>query len=116
MAQPAVRTLRGVRRRAWSARWVWRIALVLGLLVAVSVNPVQGLLTDTVSVPANTFSVSVIDISTSVSTALVTFSGMLPGDSVTAPITVTNAGSAQLGYASVRSRPRTRSPRSSISP
>jgi hypothetical protein len=55
--------------------------------------------TDTASVPNNTFSTGTLDISTSPTTALVTFSGTAPGDEVTNPITVTNAGTLQLRYA-----------------
>ena len=54
---------------------------------------------DTQSVPANTFSTGTLDISTNPTTALVTFSGMAPGDEVTNPITVTNSGTLELRYA-----------------
>ncbi len=80
-------------------RWTRRVPVVLAAGVAATAGGAQGLLTDSATVAANTFSVSAIDISTSTGSALVTFSGMLPGDTVTAPITVTNAGSAQLRYA-----------------
>jgi len=55
--------------------------------------------TDTQNVPGNAFSTGTLDISTNPTTALVTFSGMVPGDEVTNPITVTNGGSLQLRYA-----------------
>jgi spore coat-associated protein N len=55
--------------------------------------------TDSQSVPSNTFSTGTLDISTSPTSALVTFSDMAPNDEVTNPITVTNAGSMQLRYA-----------------
>jgi len=55
--------------------------------------------TDTENVPGNTFSTGTLDISTNPTTALVTFSGMVPGDQVTNPITVSNGGSLQLRYA-----------------
>jgi len=55
--------------------------------------------TDTQNVPGNTFSTGTLDISTNPTTALVTFSGMVPGDEVTNPITVSNGGSLQLRYA-----------------
>ena len=55
--------------------------------------------TDTQSVPNNTFTTGTVDISTNPTTALVTFSGMAPGDQVTNPITVSNAGTLQLRYA-----------------
>ena len=40
-----------------------------------------------------------LDISTSPSSAIVSFSAMAPGDTVTAPVTVSNAGSMQMRYA-----------------
>jgi len=55
--------------------------------------------TDTQNVPGNTFSTGTLDISTNPTTALVTFSGMVPGDEVTNPITVSNGGTLQLRYA-----------------
>jgi len=55
--------------------------------------------TDTQSVPNNVFSTGTVDVSTNPTTALVTFSGMAPGDQVTNPITVSNAGTLQLRYA-----------------
>lgn len=55
--------------------------------------------TDSQVVDANTFTTGTVDISTSSTTALVTFSGMAPGDEVTAPITVTNGGTLALRYA-----------------
>lgn len=55
--------------------------------------------TDTQNVPGNAFSTGTLDISTNPTSALVTFSGMAPGDEVTNPITVTNGGTLQLRYA-----------------
>jgi spore coat-associated protein N len=57
------------------------------------------LFTSSASVPANTFTAGTVVISTSPATALVTFAGMAPGDQVTAPLTVTNAGTLALRYA-----------------
>ena len=57
------------------------------------------LFTDTASVPANTFTTGTVDINTAPVSALVTFSDMAPGDQVTNPITVSNAGSLELRYA-----------------
>lgn len=73
--------------------------IVMAALVALLSVSVMGLFTDTASVPANTFATGTVDISTSPVSALVTFSGMAPGDQVTAPVTVTNAGTLQLRYA-----------------
>ncbi len=72
------------------------LALLVGLLSATAL----GLFTDTDSVGANAFSTGKIDLTVSPASALVTFNGMLPGDQVTAPLTVTNAaGSSALRYA-----------------
>lgn len=60
---------------------------------------VLALFTDTASVPSNTFTAGTVDISTSPASALVTFSTMAPGDQVTNPITVSNAGNLELRYA-----------------
>lgn len=72
---------------------------VLALLVAALSLTAQALFTDTASVPANVFTAGTVDISTAPTSALVTFSGMAPGDQVTAPITVTNAGNMTFRYA-----------------
>jgi len=69
---------------------------VIGASLGVASNAIW---TDSQNVDANVFSTGTIDISTVPTTALVTFSGMAPGDQVTNPITVTNAGSLQLRYA-----------------
>jgi spore coat-associated protein N len=73
--------------------------VVLGLLVGLLTVSALALFTDSTSVPANTFSTGTVDINTSPTSALVTFSNMAPGDQVTAPITVSNAGTLQLRYA-----------------
>ncbi len=81
---------------------VTKILMTVGLLsslAAVLTISALAIFTDTESVGSNTFTTGTIDISTSPTTALVTFSNMLPGDQVTAPITVTNAGANQLRYA-----------------
>ena len=79
-----------------------RILATVGVVTAVGSLAMFGafaVFTDTQSVPNNTFNVGTLDISTSPTTALVTFSGMAPGDEVTNPITVTNGGSLELRYA-----------------
>jgi len=55
--------------------------------------------TSTASVPANTFTTGTVVISTSPASAVITYSGMAPGDKVTAPLTVSNTGTLQLRYA-----------------
>jgi predicted ribosomally synthesized peptide with SipW-like signal peptide len=69
---------------------------VVGASLGVASNAIW---TDSQDVDANVFSTGTVDISTNPITALVTYSGMAPGDEVTNPITVTNAGSLELRYA-----------------
>lgn len=73
--------------------------IVLAALVAGLSLSALALFTDTASVPGNTFSTGTLDISTSPTSALVTFTSMVPGDQVTNSITVTNGGNIQLRYA-----------------
>lgn len=73
--------------------------LVLALLATVLVVSVQALFTDTAPVAGNSFTTGTLDISTAPASALVTFSAMAPGDEVTNPITVSNAGTLDLRYA-----------------
>ena len=73
--------------------------VILAAFATVLTVSVQALFTDTQSVPANTFTSGTIDISTTPTTALVTFATMAPGDEVTNPITVSNAGTLDLRYA-----------------
>ncbi len=77
------------------------LILAVGIAVIGGVIGSRGLavFTSTASVGSNTFSTGNVSLTTSPSTALVTFAGMTPGDQVTAPITVTNAGSLALRYA-----------------
>ncbi len=61
---------------------------------------VLAVFTDTETVGANAFSTGTIDITTTPTTALVSFSNMVPGDQVTNSLVITNAaGSAALRYA-----------------
>ena len=74
--------------------------LILGMGVATVVTTATGaLFNDTQSVGANTFSTGTVVIGTTPTSAVVTFSGMAPGDKVTNPITASNDGSLQLRYA-----------------
>ena len=73
-----------------------RLALVLAAALA---NGGLTQFTGQASVPANTFTTGTVDINTAPVSALVTFSDMAPGDQVTNPITVSNAGSLELRYA-----------------
>lgn len=84
--------------RSW--RGFWKTAVVFGLSLATAATVATGaIFTDSAAVGANTFSTGTIDISTSPTTALVTYSGMAPGDQTTQSLTVSNAGSLALRYA-----------------
>lgn len=72
------------------------VLLPLASLLTVSTLAV---FTDSDSVAANTFTSGNVELTTSPTTALVTYSNMAPGDEVVNPITVTNAGSLDLRYA-----------------
>jgi predicted ribosomally synthesized peptide with SipW-like signal peptide len=75
------------------------VLLLVGVVAAGLGVASNAIWTDSQAVDANVFSAGTVDISTSPTTALVTYSGMAPGDEVTNPITVTNAGSLELRYA-----------------
>ena len=75
------------------------LLLVAGVLAGAPWAITQAVWTDSQAVTGNTFSTGTVDISTSPTSALVTFAGMVPGDTVTAPLTVSNAGTLQLRYA-----------------
>ena len=62
---------------------------LLGLLAGLSS---LAIFTDSAAVDGNSFTTGTVDISTAPTTALVTFSNMAPGDQVTNPLVVTNAG------------------------
>jgi hypothetical protein len=55
--------------------------------------------TDSESLDANAFTTGTIDVSTSPTTALLTASAMMPGDTVNGTLVVSNTGTAQLRYA-----------------
>lgn len=76
------------------------IALLAGALItSVLVISTGALFTDAQSVGSNIFSTGTVDISTSPTSAIISLSAMAPGDTVTAPVTVSNAGTMQLRYA-----------------
>jgi predicted ribosomally synthesized peptide with SipW-like signal peptide len=75
------------------------VLLVVGVVAASLGVASNAIWTDSQDVDANVFSTGTINISTSPTTALVTFDDMAPGDEVTNDITVTNAGSLELRYA-----------------
>jgi hypothetical protein len=77
----------------------WWLLLAIGILAGAPWALTHAVFSDTQAVTGNTFSTGSVDISTSPTSALVTFTAMTPGDKVTAPLTVSNAGTMQLRYA-----------------
>ena len=76
-----------------------KAALVLALsLSAVTIVATDAIFTDSEAIGANAFTTGTIDLSVAPATAAVTFSHMLPGDAVTQPITVSNAGTVAYRY------------------
>ena len=80
-----------------------RSSLVAGMLLVaalgVATTTTLALFTDSDSVAANTFSTGTVVLSTSPTSAVVTFSTMAPGDQVTASLTVTNGRTLAFRYA-----------------
>jgi spore coat-associated protein N len=83
----------------FSMRKVWIALLAVGVVSGAPWRLTYATFSDSMAVPSNTFSTGNVDISSSPTSALVGFSGMAPGDKVTAPITISNAGTLQLRYA-----------------
>lgn len=77
------------------------LILAIGIAIVGGIIGSRGLavFTSTASVGSNTFSTGSVSLTTAPTTALVTLTAMAPGDQVTAPITVTNAGTLDLRYA-----------------
>jgi spore coat-associated protein N len=74
--------------------------MVFGLsLAAVTILVTGAVFSDTASVTGNTITTGDVEISTSPATALLTAGAMVPGDIITAGITVSNSGTVQLRYA-----------------
>jgi len=84
--------------RRTDARIIASVVLVMVLALTWS-RDTLAVFTDSDAVGANTFTAATISLTTSPTTALITYSNMNPGDSITNPITVTNAGNSQLRYA-----------------
>jgi len=73
---------------------------IVGVLAGFGAFGALSIFTSTAEVPDNAFTAGTVEISTSSDdTALITYSDMAPGDKVTEPLTVTNAGSLALRYA-----------------
>ena len=77
----------------------WLALLAVGIVAGAPWALTQAVFSDSQAVGSNTFSTGTVDISSSPTSALVTYSSMAPGDKVTAPITISNAGTLQMRYA-----------------
>jgi hypothetical protein len=75
------------------------VFVVIAGVLAAFASGGSALFTSTATLGANTFTTGSVTISTNPATALVTFSNMAPGDRVTAPVVVSNAGTLDLRYA-----------------
>jgi hypothetical protein len=73
--------------------------LVLVMMGGAMTLGTNAVFSDAAILGTNTFQTGSIDISTSPASALFTVNAMMPGDSVTQPLTVNNDGSAELRYA-----------------
>ena len=88
-----------VARGPGSAGRLAATVAVVGLSAATLTGMATGaFFTDTASVDANTFTTGTVEISTTPTTAVVSFSTMAPGDRVTAPLVVRNDGTLALRY------------------
>jgi hypothetical protein len=96
-ARRSVGRHRATVRRRPVLRFV-ALAAAFGLML---VPTAAARFTDAKSVGANQFVSGLVDISVAPASAVVTATGMEPGDKVTAPLTVTNSGSQTLRYAIV---------------
>lgn len=73
-------------------------AVTLTGVVALATMGTFALFTEQEAAGANTFSTGTVNIAAAPVSAVVTFSGMLPGDTVTNPQVISNDGSAELRY------------------
>jgi spore coat-associated protein N len=86
------------KQRSTTRKLAATVVVLLAFAALVSVGTLA-LFTDSQVVGGNTFTTGTVDISTAPTSALVTFSNMAPGDTVTDDIVVTNGGSLALRYA-----------------
>ncbi|HEX9775319.1 MAG TPA: TasA family protein [Actinomycetota bacterium] len=82
-----------------SRKGLYVALLLVGALAGAPWALTQAVWGDSADIDANTFSTGTITLSTNPTTALVSFAGMLPGDQVTAPVTVSNDGAMDMRYA-----------------
>ena len=74
------------------------VVTLLAFAAFVSIGTLA-LFTDSATVDNNTFSTGSVDINAAPASALVTYSDMMPGDTVTDDLVVSNGGSGELRYA-----------------
>jgi spore coat-associated protein N len=86
------------KQRSTTRKLAATVVVLLAFAALVSVGTLA-LFTDSQAVGGNAFTTGTVDISTAPTSALVTFSDMAPGDTVTDDIVVTNGGSLALRYA-----------------
>jgi spore coat-associated protein N len=86
------------KHRTTTRKLAATVVVLLAFAALVSVGTLA-LFTDSQAVGGNAFTTGNVDISTAPTSALVTFSNMAPGDTVTDDIVVTNGGSLALRYA-----------------
>ena len=80
-------------------KYVLIAILAIGILSVGARVATQAMFSDTASVGANTFTAGTIDVATTPATALVSLSGMAPGDAVYGEMHVQNSGTLELRYA-----------------
>lgn len=80
-------------------RKLYSILLAVGVLAGAPWAITQAVYGSTASIDANTFSTGSVAITTSPTTALVTFSDMAPGDATTQSLVVANSGTLAMRYA-----------------
>lgn len=86
------------KRRRKPVRLLLTVAVVLVGMATMTVTSLA-LFTDSATVGSNSFASGTIDITATPATAVVTATAMAPGDQVTSPLTVANAGNLEFRYA-----------------
>lgn len=85
--------------KASKLRTMYVSLLAAGVLASAPWAVTHAVWGDSQTVTGNAFITGSVDIAATPTTALVTFSDMTPGDTVTAPLSVSNSGTLELRYA-----------------
>lgn len=80
-------------------RKLYLAMLAVGVLAGAPWAVTHAIFTDAAPIGSNTFSTGTVDVSSSPASALISFSGMAPGDLTTQSLVVSNAGTLALRYA-----------------